>query len=191
MADYRGFRISEIHVICGVGPDDEEGIPAIMTEYGPVPLVASDKVRLEQITIMAQTISDRTGQTFKVVRFTHREDVGELTKRPPLEKGKHYLVTISVDGGIKREEIEGSPPIEQLNEIVGGPIELVPLFNTYERLPCVAFCNEEGKLPPTVLEDNITAHLLWEQAVGRKIVEDRLVGPIAIIVGPPSFLSTL
>lgn len=81
MTNYRGFRISELHAICGIGEDDEEGIPAYMTPDGPMPLIASDRVRLEQLRLMAQRIADSTGQAFKVVKFSVREDLGEITPR--------------------------------------------------------------------------------------------------------------
>lgn len=81
MTDYRGFRITELHAICGVGDDDEEGIPALMTAYGPTPLIASDRVRLEHLKELAQQMADQTGQTFKVVRFSVREDIGEIKSK--------------------------------------------------------------------------------------------------------------
>lgn len=81
MTDYRGFRITTIHAICGIDDGDEEGIPAYMTPDGPIPLIASDRVRLDQITAMAQTIADTTGQNFKIVRFSVREDIGTIISR--------------------------------------------------------------------------------------------------------------
>lgn len=81
MTDYRGFRITELHAICGIGDDDEEGIPAFFSGDGPVPLIASDRVRLDHLKAMAQQIADATGKTFKVVRFSVRSDVGEIRPR--------------------------------------------------------------------------------------------------------------
>lgn len=81
MTDYSGFRITAIHAICGIGDDDEEGIPAFTTPDGPVPMIATDRVRLDQLTKMAQQVSDATGQNFKVVRFSVREDIGEIKSR--------------------------------------------------------------------------------------------------------------
>lgn len=81
MTDYRGFRITDIHAIVTVGDDDEEGIPAMMSPAGPIPLIASDRVRLDQIKAMAQNIADATGKNFKVVRFSVREEIGEIKSR--------------------------------------------------------------------------------------------------------------
>lgn len=78
MTDYRGFRIKEIHAIVAIGPDDEEGIPAITSPDGPLPLIASDGVRLEHLKKVAQMISDETGQNFTILRFSVREEIGEI-----------------------------------------------------------------------------------------------------------------
>jgi hypothetical protein len=78
LPDYKGFRITEVHAITGIGDDDEEGIPAIMTTDGPLPLISSDRVRLEQLKIMAQQIANQTGQSYKIVRFSAREDIGTI-----------------------------------------------------------------------------------------------------------------
>jgi hypothetical protein len=64
---------------------------------------------------------------------------------------------------------------------------MVPYFTTYEGSPCIAFCNEEGKLPHFDLPYNPTATGLWSKAIG-KVPNDHLVGGIAIVVGPKSFL---
>lgn len=81
MTDYRGFRIKEIHAIVGIDEDDEEGIPALITAAGPTPLISSDPVRLEQLKQMAQQIADQLGKNFKIVRFSVREDIGEIKSR--------------------------------------------------------------------------------------------------------------
>lgn len=76
-----GFRITVIHAIVGIGDDDEEGVPAFFTEMGPLPLIAADEQRINQIREMGQRIADDTGQTFKIVRFSIREDIGEIRPR--------------------------------------------------------------------------------------------------------------
>lgn len=77
-----GFRIKEVHAVLGIGDDDEEGVPAVIGPDGlPIPLVASDRVRLEQITLMAQMVADQTGKSFKIARFSVREDIGEVKPR--------------------------------------------------------------------------------------------------------------
>jgi Domain of unknown function (DUF3846) len=102
-----------------------------------------------------------------------------------------YLISIHPDGRIRKEAIDKAPDHTVLNKIVGGYIELIPYFTKYDGSSCVAFCNEEGKLPHLKLPPNKFAQALWERAVGRPITEDYLVGSIAIIVGPEKFLRTL
>jgi hypothetical protein len=102
-----------------------------------------------------------------------------------------YLISVHPDGRTRKEGIATAPDYKVLNAIVGGPIELIPYFSKYDNSPCVAFCNEEGKLPPNNFPLNRFAQALWERALGRRITEDYLVGTIAIIVGPQSFLNTL
>jgi hypothetical protein len=111
-----------------------------------------------------------------------------LNTTPTADK---YLVTVYPDGRIRKEGISKAPDYKVLNAIVGGPIELIPYFSKYDTSFCVAFCNEEGKLPPNNFPLNKFAQALWEKALGRPITEDYLVGTIAIIVGPRTFLSTL
>ena len=82
MSDYRGFRITELHAICSIDPDDDqEGIPAYFSAAGPMPMIASDRVRLDMLKTMAQEIADQTGRNFKVVRFSVREDIGEIISK--------------------------------------------------------------------------------------------------------------
>lgn len=97
-----------------------------------------------------------------------------------------YLISIKPDGTITKTKLEGQPTLQQLQEIVGGHIELVPYLTKYEEKPCLAFCNTDGK--GHGLPFNPSAHKVWETAYGRTIVEDYLVGAIAIVVGPVEFL---
>jgi len=52
-----------------------------MSSAGPAPLIASDRVRLEKLIEMAQRIADATGKNFKIVKFSVREDIGEIKSR--------------------------------------------------------------------------------------------------------------
>ena len=81
------------------------------------------------------------------------------------------------------------PSLEILQYGVGGHIELIPYFNNLYQRPCVAFCNEYGK--QLMMKPNKYAHKLWEESLGRPIVEDHLVGNIVVIVAEPSFLRNM
>jgi hypothetical protein len=99
------------------------------------------------------------------------------------------LIAMHPDGKIDITKLDRVPQLDQLKEIVGGWIEIVPYFTKYDGKSCIAFCNEEGKLHG--LPYNPNAQKFWEVAYGRSITEDYLVGPIAIVVGPHSFLKNL
>lgn len=77
--DYDGFRIFDIHAICVIGEDNEEGVPAFVAGDVVMPLIAADPKRLSQIKDMAQVIANETGKTLKVCRFSVREEIGEIT----------------------------------------------------------------------------------------------------------------
>jgi hypothetical protein len=92
---------------------------------------------------------------------------------------------------------DGAPTLDELQGAVGGSIELVPHFDTIlhegQRIGCVVFCNEEGKLAdsPRV---NPQATGLWRSAVrhrGLPPIDDVLVGPIVILTGDDEFFAAL
>ena len=80
MSKRKGFRIEHIQAILGIGDDDEEGVVGSMS-ITPVPLISADLERFEQIKAMAQRIADASGRNFKIVRFSVREDIGEIKSK--------------------------------------------------------------------------------------------------------------
>lgn len=64
-------------VIADKSPDDE-GIPAIHSSLGPMPLIGADLRRVDSLMPHAQSIADMTGQTIRVYKFTHKEQIGEI-----------------------------------------------------------------------------------------------------------------
>ena len=79
-----------------------------------------------------------------------------------------------------------TPSLEKLKADVGGFIEQVPGFDTYLDKPCVAFCNEEGKIHG--LKVNHYATNKWRQCIE---TDDVLVGNVVIIMGDDEFLEAL
>jgi hypothetical protein len=79
------------------------------------------------------------------------------------------------------------PTLAELQAAVGGYIETVPFFDKVEvdgkAVPCIAFCNEEGKLQRLPVNDLAT--FLWAQ-LGMQ--SDFLVGPVCIIYGDEKLL---
>jgi hypothetical protein len=98
------------------------------------------------------------------------------------------LISIAPNGAVTITAIKTQPSAEILQKIVGGWIELVPYFTAYDGVPCIAFCNEEGKLKN--LPYNPHATRLWQKAVDGP-VDDVLVGTIAIVVADRAFLQRM
>jgi Domain of unknown function (DUF3846) len=99
------------------------------------------------------------------------------------------LTSISTDGSVQSETLLGPPALEELRKIVGGHIELVPFFNTFDGAPCVAFCNEHGKLDG--LPANPTAQSYWLRALNNRDPRDYLVGNIAVVTGDTQLMAAL
>jgi hypothetical protein len=74
------FRIESISAFISIGSDDEEGI--IGAPIGPqgevIPLIAADEARLLSLMPLATRIASVQGIRIKLIRFTHREEVGDI-----------------------------------------------------------------------------------------------------------------
>jgi hypothetical protein len=91
------------------------------------------------------------------------------------------------------------PSLTALQQAVGGYIELVPYLDHIDydgkREPCLAFCNEHGKLEQQAF--NRAATEIWEKAVGAALrdrsgnYKDFLVGRIIILFGDAEFMAAL
>lgn len=106
-------------------------------------------------------------------------------------KGEMIVIPDNQHDDIKRRQY--TVPVEELQAGVGGPIELIPYFRTFEGKRCVAFCNEEGKLPgrSPFLQGHHNAEvtqLWWNQCEG---VRDVLYGPVVILTGDKEFMEAL
>jgi len=103
-------------------------------------------------------------------------------------KGTAYIY--KVDGTIEKVDLDKPPELELLKKAVGGYIELVPGLNKIKRTPCVAFCNEEGKLQGLPL--NIKATELWANSGAFKhILSDVLCGDVIVITGDEELMRSL
>lgn len=85
--------------------------------------------------------------------------------------------------------------LDYLQQAVGGYIELVPHFETFDAgdarvVPCIVYSNEYGKI--NRLPINALATRMWNSALGRaglyNDAEDYLSGPIVVILGDDEFL---
>lgn len=99
---------------------------------------------------------------------------------------KGTLTVIKTTGEIEKTEFDHVQSLDDLTKAVGGYIELIPYFEKYEGKPCIAYCNEEGKLDGLPL--NVEAQVAWEKALGQPIFEDHLVGNIVVVQGDKEFM---
>jgi hypothetical protein len=99
------------------------------------------------------------------------------------------LTIIPVSGAVSSKELAAPPALKALQAGVGGYIQLVPYFLCYEGEPCIAFCDEEGKLNGLPVNERATA--LWHMLEPRFIRQDVLVGPIVIITGDQELMRAL
>ena len=74
-----GFRIADIHAFITVGDDGDEGVIGMTTPAGWVPFIAADPARLEQLRPLAVLIGKQFGQKIKLVRFSTRTEVEDIT----------------------------------------------------------------------------------------------------------------
>ncbi len=98
-------------------------------------------------------------------------------------------------------------PLKDLQAAVGGYIEAVPYWDSFEidgkTVRAVIWCNEEGKLRDPPLPRNRYMTDLWEKFLQTKGMSrfsrqpdpprelDYLVGCIAVIVGDDEFMETM
>lgn len=102
------------------------------------------------------------------------------------------IVIMRHDGETETREASKSPELHELQELVEGYIEMIPLFHSHEGKPCLAICNEEGRLKG--YQPNREATQLWH----RQILKDArskgipgarigsvypLVGTVLLLVG--------
>ena len=95
------------------------------------------------------------------------------------------MTTIKTNGTTATVELAKAATLAELQAAVGGYIETVPHFETYEGEAAVAFCNEEGKVDGLPL--NGVATEAWAKALGMEAGNvpwgDVLVGDVVILWG--------
>jgi hypothetical protein len=100
-------------------------------------------------------------------------------------KGK--LTILKPDGSREITELDRKAELKELQAAVGGWIEIVPAFYTFEGNDCIVFCNEEGKADR--LPINYLATAAWYGVNGPH--GDVLVGDVLICQGDDEFMGAL
>lgn len=99
------------------------------------------------------------------------------------------MTIIHPTGHSEARDLTAPPGLDALQKAVGGYIETVPLFERFEGEPCVAYCNEDGKIQGLTI--NPAASRLWYNLVPQAKGVDVLVGPIVILQGDDAFMRAL
>jgi hypothetical protein len=95
------------------------------------------------------------------------------------------MIVFHTSGTTVRHNITKVPELEELQALVGGSIEIVPLWDEFAGEEALAICNEEGKIKN--LPVNHAATTLWYSHLGKRVQgrghDDVLVGDVVVIYG--------
>lgn len=108
-------------------------------------------------------------------------------------KGQIIIITPdNTEATVERRDVTAAPKLAELQELVGGYIELAPMLNhfmTPQGLePYVAFWNEDGrmlKLPRTNM-----ATAIWSYSVP-ELRSQPIVGNVVVLMGDDEFMDSL
>lgn len=98
-----------------------------------------------------------------------------------------YLLIMKADGGRELRSLTAPPPLEELQNLVGGYIEHVQHFDKYNDNPCVVYCNEDGRMLNLMPNDQATR--AWYK--GRWAGGPMLCGDVVILQGDSEFMASL
>lgn len=99
---------------------------------------------------------------------------------------KGVMITIKPDGSKSEKAFDRPPTLEELQKEVGGYLEVIPHFHTYQKRRCVAYCDEEGKMKGKPV--NARATLDWAGASPVNSLGDVLVGNVVVLMGDKEFM---
>jgi len=71
----KGTHLEQLFAFVSVDAQGSEGIIAAQGTTGPMPLVATDEAKVEQLRPIAMSVAKRSGITVKLVRFRGREEL--------------------------------------------------------------------------------------------------------------------
>lgn len=72
-------RIDSLYAYLSVDEDGNEGLCAFTTNGMTIPLIASDEVRLKEIGKIAEYLAANNDKRIKLVQFTMRTELREVT----------------------------------------------------------------------------------------------------------------
>ena len=72
------FRITSLWAWTSIGEDDEEGIIGYQSDGMWMPLIASDRVRVDEFRRIAQIAAETTGRPVVLRRFSTSEELERI-----------------------------------------------------------------------------------------------------------------
>lgn len=108
-------------------------------------------------------------------------------------KGQIIIITPdSTEATVERRDMTAPPSLPELQELVGGYIELAPMLNHFMTpqglKPCVAFWNEDGRM--LKLPRNNMATAIWSESVP-ELRSQPIVGNVVVLIGDDEFMASL
>lgn len=96
------------------------------------------------------------------------------------------ICTIPLVGEPSYRACNEPPSLEEMQEIVGGYLQIVPRFTKYNGELCVCYCDEEGSLKNMATNDYATRK--WREQSGHNGV---LRGTVLVLYGDDEFMEAL
>lgn len=76
-------KITELYCFAVDDKDeDDEGVPAIDTELGLMPLMGADLERITSLLPKVQDVANQIGKPLRIYHFTNKRQVGEVMPQP-------------------------------------------------------------------------------------------------------------
>jgi len=72
-------------------------------------------------------------------------------------------------------------PLEELQALVGGYIEILPHFNLYKGGRCVVVCNEDGRALGLPINWEASKHYM--ALLGPDLFIEPILGPVVVVYG--------
>lgn len=69
------LKIEDVWAFISVDEKGDEGLCAIPTQMGMMPMIAADEARLKDLMPQAQKLADMTKKKIKLIKLTNRQEV--------------------------------------------------------------------------------------------------------------------
>jgi hypothetical protein len=97
------------------------------------------------------------------------------------------MTVLKMDGSRLVFARDSMPDLDTLQIYVGGYVQEVPRFNTFERKPCIALCDVDGKAKARPINKQATS--AWYACLSPTQIADVLVGDVVVLTGDAEFLA--